>query len=217
MANWLGKWFGSWFGASAPSHPGAISGAASIRVSASATVTAKGALTGSATITVGASATISSNTVAPQPTVDSVWGQSWGACWGACWGFLVVPYAKLSLKGQVFVRSYLTRIHSVEVAERIVSVAALNNISAVDAEVVVAAKTGEVRLEAIKKRTPSRIQPQEQVKQPERKKPLELTAKYSQPAVFVEQRNMSISAEATQPSLVARHNAMRVDLINYVN
>ena len=37
MANWLGKWFGSWFGASAPSQPGAISGSASIHVSASAT------------------------------------------------------------------------------------------------------------------------------------------------------------------------------------
>ena len=145
------------------------------------------------------------------------WGLSWAGAWGDAWLLLNQPYQELSLKGQVFVRSYLTHIHSVEVAERIVSVAALNNISVVDAEVVVAAKTGEVRLEAVKKRPPSRIQPQEQVKQPERKKPLDLAAKYSQPAIFVEQRNMSISAEATQPSLIARHNAMRADLINCVN
>ena len=145
------------------------------------------------------------------------WGLSWAGAWGEAWLLLNQPYQELSLKGQVFVRSYLTRIHSVEVAERIVSVAALNNISVLDAEAVVAAKTGEARLEAVKKRTPSRVQPQEQVKQPERKKPLDLAAKYSQPAIFVEQRNMSISAEATQPSLIARHNAMRVDLINYVN
>lgn len=145
------------------------------------------------------------------------WGLSWGGAWGEAWFLLNQPYQELSLKGQVFVRSHLTRIHSVEVAERIVSVAALNNISVLDAEVVVAAKTGEARLEAVKKRTPSRIQPPEQVKQPERKKPLELVAKYSQPAIFVEQYSMSISVEATQPSLIARHNAMRVDLINCVN
>lgn len=145
------------------------------------------------------------------------WGLSWGGAWGEAWFLLNQPYQELSLKGQIFVRSYLTSIHSVEVAEQIVSVAALNNISVVDADVVVAAKTGEARLEAVKKRTPSRVQPQEQVKQPERKKPLELTAKYSQPTIFVEQRNMSISAETTQPGLIAHHNAMRVDLINYVN
>ena len=58
-----------------------------------------------------------------------------------------------------------------ELAEQVVAVAALNNISVVDAEAVVAAKTGEARLEAVKKRTPSRVQPPEQVKQPERKKP----------------------------------------------
>lgn len=73
------------------------------------------------------------------------WGLSWAGTWGEAWLLLNQPYQELSLKGQVFVRSYLTRIHSVEVAERIVSVAALNNISVIDAEVVVAAKTGEAR------------------------------------------------------------------------
>ncbi len=88
------------------------------------------------------------------------WGLSWAGAWGEAWLLLNQPYQELSLKGQVFVRSYLTRIHSIEVAERIVSVAALNNISVIDAEVVVAAKTGEARLEAVKKRPPNRIQSQ---------------------------------------------------------
>lgn len=125
------------------------------------------------------------------------WGLSWGGAWGEAWLLLNQPYQELSLKGQVFVRSYLTRIHSVEVAEQIVAVAALNNISVLDAEAVVAAKTGEARLEAVKKRPPNRIQPQEQVKQPERKKTTELRVKQSQLAVFAEQHCTSISAEAS--------------------
>lgn len=72
------------------------------------------------------------------------WGLSWGGTWGAAWLLLNQPYQELSLKGQVFVHSYLTSIHSVEVAERIVSVAALNNISVIDAEVVVMAHTAEI-------------------------------------------------------------------------
>ena len=70
------------------------------------------------------------------------WGLSWGGAWGEAWLLLNQPYQELSLKGQVFVRSYLTSIHSVEVAEQIVSVAAVNNISVIDAEVVVTAATG---------------------------------------------------------------------------
>ena len=68
------------------------------------------------------------------------WGLSWAGAWGEAWLLLNQPYQELSLKGQVFVRSYLSSIHSVEVAERIVAVAAVNNISVIDAEVVVAAK-----------------------------------------------------------------------------
>jgi len=68
------------------------------------------------------------------------WGLSWGGAWGEAWFLLNQPYQELSLKGQIFVRSYLTSIHSAEVVEQIVSVAALNNISVIDAEVVVAAK-----------------------------------------------------------------------------
>ena len=145
------------------------------------------------------------------------WGLSWAGAWGEAWLLLNQPYQELSLKGQVFVRSYLKGIYRSEVVTQILSVAARNNISVIDAEVVVAAKTDEVRLEAVKKRTPSRVQPQEQVKQPAKKKPVELTAKQSQPVLFAEQRSKPISAETTQPSLVARHNAMRLDLINHVN
>ena len=145
------------------------------------------------------------------------WGLSWAGAWGEAWLLLNQPYQELSLKGQVFVHSYLTSIHSLEVAEQIVSVAALNNLSVVDAEAVVAAKTGEARLEAVKKRTPSRVQPQEQVKQPERKKPLELAAKYSQQALPIEQSEKRISAVDTLNQLFVFSNAERADLVNHVN
>ena len=145
------------------------------------------------------------------------WGLSWAGAWGEAWLLLNQPYQELSLKGQVFVRSYLSSIHSVEVAERIVSVAALNNISVLDAEAVVAAQAGEARLDAVKKRPKSRIEQPKQAKQPERKKQIDLTVLYSQKAVFAEQHRASISAEATQASLVAYHNAMRADLINYAD
>ena len=78
------------------------------------------------------------------------WGLSWAGAWGEAWLLLNQPYQELSLKGQVFVRSYLTRIHSAEVAEQIVSVAALNNISVLDAEVVVAAKQTVTPVEAVR-------------------------------------------------------------------
>ena len=145
------------------------------------------------------------------------WGLSWAGAWGEAWLLLNQPYQELSLKGQVFVRSYLTRIHSVEIAERIVAVAALNNISVIDAEVVVAAKTGEARLEAVKKRTPSRIQPSEQHKQPARKKPVELTVMCSQQVLPIEQSKKRISAVDTLNQLFVFSNAERADLVNHVN
>lgn len=78
------------------------------------------------------------------------WGLSWGGAWGEAWQLLNQPYQELSLKGQIFVRSYLTSIHSVEVAEQIVSVAALNNISVIDAEVAVVAKQTELQVWVMK-------------------------------------------------------------------
>lgn len=74
------------------------------------------------------------------------WGLSWAGAWGEAWLLLNQPYQELSLKGQVFVRSYLTRTHSVEVAEQIVAVAALNNISVIDAESVVTKKSSPALL-----------------------------------------------------------------------
>ena len=76
------------------------------------------------------------------------WGLSWAGAWGEAWLLLNQPYQELSLKGQVFVRSYLSSIHSVEVAERIVSAAKVNGLSVRDAEVAVAAKVGETVLHA---------------------------------------------------------------------
>lgn len=75
------------------------------------------------------------------------WGLSWGGTWGEAWLLLNQPYQELSLKGQVFVRSYLTRMHSVEVAEQIVSVAVLNNISVIDAEIVALAREKQACVE----------------------------------------------------------------------
>ena len=87
------------------------------------------------------------------------WGLSWAGAWGEAWLLLNQPYQELSLKGQVFVRSYLTSIHSVEVAEQIVAVAALNNISVIDAEVVVAAKQTVSTVDAVRRAKKARIDP----------------------------------------------------------
>ena len=81
------------------------------------------------------------------------WGLSWAGTWGEAWLLLNQPYQELSLKGQVFVRSYLTSIHSADVAERIISAAKVNGLSVRDAEVAVAAKVGETRLPAKRKKT----------------------------------------------------------------
>lgn len=92
------------------------------------------------------------------------WGLSWGGAWGEAWFLLNQPYQELDLKGQVFVRSYLSSIHSVEVAERIVSVAALNNISVVEAEVVVAAKQTVSTVDAVRlsRKAKVKIEPEHQ-------------------------------------------------------
>ena len=92
------------------------------------------------------------------------WGMSWGGAWGEAWLLLNQPYQELSLKGQVFVRSYLASIHSLEVVEQIVSVAALNNISVIDAEVVVAAKQTVSTVDAVRqsRKAKVKIEPEHQ-------------------------------------------------------
>lgn len=79
------------------------------------------------------------------------WGLSWAGAWGEAWFLLNQPYQELSLKGQVFVRSYLSSIHSVEVAERIVAVAAVRNISVLKAAVSLAAEDRCPRGDAVTK------------------------------------------------------------------
>ena len=102
------------------------------------------------------------------------WGMSWAGAWGEAWQLLNQPYQELSLKGQIFVRSYLTSIHSVEVAEQIVSVAALNNLSVVDAEAVVAAKQTVTPVESVRQsRKPMvEIAPEHQPRQAPKAQPV---------------------------------------------
>ena len=117
------------------------------------------------------------------------WGLSWAGAWGEAWLLLNQPYQELSLKGQVFVRSYLTRIHSAEVAEQIVSVAALNNISVLDAEAVVAAKQTVTPVEAVRlSRKPMvEIAPEHQPRQAPKAQPV---------AIFRQQGVVAMSSTA---------------------
>ena len=79
------------------------------------------------------------------------WGLSWAGTWGEAWLLLNQPYQELSLKGQVFVRSYLSRLYAADIADQIVSVATLNNLSVVDAEAVVAAKIARKSLSSVER------------------------------------------------------------------
>lgn len=117
------------------------------------------------------------------------WGLSWAGAWGEAWLLLNQPYQELSLKGQVFVRSYLTSIHSVEVAEQIVSVAALNNISVVDAEVVLSAE---------RKTRIAFGQSEPEANLPAAKEPNELTCVSRQDRLYATARSLSISAASEQ-------------------
>ena len=143
-------------------------------------------------------------------------GGYWGGAWGEAWLLLNQPYQELSLKGQVFVRSYLTRIHSVEVAERIVSVAALNNISVIDAEVVVAAKQTVSTVDAIRRAKKARIDPAPA--NTTLKRPVEqITATSRAQTVFFVGRAITAAATTSQHKLTASSNAQRVELIKYAN
>ena len=128
------------------------------------------------------------------------WGLSWGGAWGEAWLLLNQPYQELSLKGQIFVRSYLTSIHSVEVVEQIVSVAAVNNISVIDAEVAVAAKVGETVLSLSSK---SAERPTSQVSR-------------GHPANRVSVRRQVLAVTA-QPTIRVAHCEQAFHLINLAN
>lgn len=129
------------------------------------------------------------------------WGLSWGGAWGEAWLLLNQPYQELSLKGQIFVRSYLTSIHSVEVAEQIVSVAAVNNISVIDAEVVVTTKQTVSPVDAVRRAKKARIDPA--TTSAPIKRPVEQVATVSRAqAVFAKLDSSQIEA-ATQTARLA--------------
>ena len=137
------------------------------------------------------------------------WGLSWGGAWGEAWFLLNQPYQELSLKGQIFVRSYLTSIHSSEVVEQIVSIAALNNISVIDAEVVVTAKQTVAPVEAV------RLSVIRKVAQSTQKlaaiQPLKRDQK---PSISAMLRQPSILAKAIQNEIAASSQAQSVNIIS---
>ena len=143
------------------------------------------------------------------------WGLSWGGAWGEAWLLLNQPYQELSLKGQVFVRSYLTSIHSAEVAEQIVSAAKVNGLSVRDAEVAVAAKVGETVLHAVKTRSVGAVEKPRRVKLADTKQPSGLAAKYFQQSLSIEQRSKSFPVALTEIQLVTCRKTSRADVVNY--
>ena len=140
------------------------------------------------------------------------WGLSWGGAWGEAWLLLNQPYQELSLKGQVFVRSYLTRIHSVEVAEQIVSVAALNNISVIDAEVVVAAKHTTSSVDAVRQSRKAKIDvaPDYQPRQAPKVNPVAI---YRQQGVVAATFTPRIDAATYSPVIAVAHEAQAINAI----
>ena len=137
------------------------------------------------------------------------WGLSWAGAWGEAWLLLNQPYQELSLKGQVFVRSYLTRIHSVEVVEQIVSVAAVNNISVVEAEVAVTTKHTAVPVEAVRLSVIRKVA--QSTQKPAAIQPLKRDQKPSISAMF---RQPSILAKAIQSEIAASSQAQSVNIIS---
>lgn len=132
------------------------------------------------------------------------WGLSWAGAWGEAWLLLNQPYQELSLKGQVFVRSYLTRIHSVEVAERIIAFAATNNLSIVDSALSLSVKHGADHLSVIRKVAQS-------TQKPAATQPLKRGQK---PSISAMLRQPSILAKAIQNEIAASSQAQSVNIIS---
>ena len=140
------------------------------------------------------------------------WGLSWGGAWGEAWFLLNQPYQELSLKGQVFVRSYLTRIHSVEVVEQIVSVAALNNISVIDAEVVVMVKRHAASVESVRQSRKAKVEiaPEYQPRQPPKAQPMAIFRQQGMVAATFTPR---IDAATYNPAIAVAHDARAINAI----
>lgn len=140
------------------------------------------------------------------------WGLSWGGTLGDAWLLLNQPYQELSLKGQVFVRSYLASIHSVEVAEQIVSVAALNNISVIDAEVVVTAKQTVTPVESVRRSRKAKVDiaPEYQPRQASKAQPVAI---YRQQGVVAATFAPRIDAATYNHAIAIAHEAQVVHAI----
>ena len=140
------------------------------------------------------------------------WGLSWGGAWGEAWFLLNQPYQELSLKGQIFVRSYLTSIHSVEVVEQIVSVAALNNISVIDAEVVVTAKQTVTPVEAVRQSRKAKVEiaPGYQPRQAPKVNPVAI---YRQQGVVAATSMPRIDAATYNPTIAVAQEALAINAI----
>lgn len=103
----------------------------------------------------------------------SAWGKSWGFAWGNAWGLLERPYVDLSNAERVYVRELLSAIYVRDDVEQIVSVAATQQISVVDAEQVLCVRYGtepilvrevvEDKSSPVRQAAPKPIKPQEPV------------------------------------------------------
>ena len=140
------------------------------------------------------------------------WGLSWGGAWGEAWILLNQPYQELSLKGQIFVRSYLTSIHSVEVVEQIVSVAAVNNISVIDAEVVVTAKHHAASVESVRlsRKAKVEIAPEYQPRQAPKAQPVAI---YRQQGVVAATFTPRIDTASYNKAIAVAHEAQAINVI----
>ena len=140
------------------------------------------------------------------------WGLSWGGAWGEAWLLLNQPYQELSLKGQVFVRSYLTSIHSAEVAEQIVSVAALNNISVIDAEAAIAAKQTVTPVEAVRQSRKAKVEiaPEYRPRQASKAQPMAIFRQQGMVAATFTPR---IDAATYNPAIAVAHEAQAINAI----
>ena len=140
------------------------------------------------------------------------WGLSWGGAWGEAWLLLNQPYQELSLKGQIFVRSYLTSIHSVEVVEQIVSVAAVNNISVIDAEVVVTAKHYAASMESVRQSRKAKVEiaPEYQPRQAPKAQPVAI---YRQQGVVAATFMPRIDTASYNKAIAVAHEAQAINVI----
>lgn len=113
---------------------------------------------------------------------------------------------------QVFARSYLTSIHSVEVVEQIVSVAAVNNISVIDAEVVVMVKRHAASVDSVRQSRKAKVEivPEYQPRQASKAQPV---AVYRQQGVVAATFMPRIDAATYNLSIAIAYEAQTINAI----